>query len=146
MPQKRKGYWTCQRLKTIDGVRIKCSRVNPNKKRLCEACGGAKRTKRPPKHRAVLKTMTHEQFAEIQAGSVEKCGICDAPPKARRLHRDHDHATGKPRGLLCMRCNTGIRDYMNLEWMRRAVIYLERAEAFHDGDLRVVREASGEAA
>ena len=33
------------------------------------------------------------------------CAICGRPPKTKRLARDHNHLSGKPRGLLCMMCN-----------------------------------------
>jgi hypothetical protein len=33
------------------------------------------------------------------------CAICPNTPKSRRLHIDHDHKTGKVRGLLCFPCN-----------------------------------------
>lgn len=38
------------------------------------------------------------------------CAICGSPPppSKRRLHIDHDHETGKVRGLLCTRCNTAL--------------------------------------
>lgn len=38
---------------------------------------------------------------------------------------DHDHKTGKIRGLLCTRCNTAIgllND--NIDFLRRAIMYL----------------------
>lgn len=45
---------------------------------------------------------------ELQAN---RCGICASdlaamPP--RRVHADHDHLTGLPRGVLCSDCNTGL--------------------------------------
>lgn len=36
------------------------------------------------------------------------CAICSKPPKRRRLCVDHNHRTGKVRGLLCDLCNRRI--------------------------------------
>ena len=36
------------------------------------------------------------------------CAICRAGSWNRRLNIDHDHVTGKVRGLLCTQCNTGL--------------------------------------
>lgn len=112
--------WTCQR--QVD--RIKCGHVNPSRKRNCEACSKP----RPPRKtvRSQVK-LSYEEFIELNGGEI--CGICgrSRPESGRRLHRDHDHATGRPRGLLCFRCNTVLRTYMTIEWMRKAIRYLERA-------------------
>lgn len=35
------------------------------------------------------------------------CAICQSKPRAR-LHIDHNHKTGKYRGLLCDNCNLGL--------------------------------------
>jgi hypothetical protein len=40
------------------------------------------------------------------------CEICGKPdPKLRPLFVDHCHTTLKVRGLLCMKCNTGLGWY-----------------------------------
>jgi hypothetical protein len=50
----------------------------------------------------------YDQMVEKQNG---KCAICESTePKSNgaRFAVDHDHKTGKVRGLLCGSCNTGI--------------------------------------
>lgn len=46
-----------------------------------------------------------------------KCAICSEESAVKCLAVDHDHKTGKIRGLLCNRCNTGLgmfRDNIDL--------------------------------
>lgn len=70
--------------------------------------------------------ITAEQYGEMLAAQAGGCAICARPPKTRRLAVDHNHKTGKVRGLLCYRCNGQlIRDH-TLESLRRAVAYLEK--------------------
>jgi hypothetical protein len=58
-----------------------------------------------------------------------RCELCGNEPKSRGLSEDHDHKTGAHRGWLCYRCNIILRPYVTLEWLRKAVAYLERAAA-----------------
>lgn len=48
---------------------------------------------------------SYDEMFEKQAGS---CAVCNDAPTGKRLHVDHDHATGKIRALLCPRCNLAL--------------------------------------
>ena len=52
----------------------------------------------------------YEALLELYDGG---CWVCGKKPKpgGRRLHVDHDHKTGRVRGLLCWRHNTGLRHF-----------------------------------
>lgn len=57
-----------------------------------------------------------------------KCLICsdEVSYMNHRLAVDHDHKTGKIRGLLCKGCNVGIGNLKdNAQLCRRAAEYLE---------------------
>jgi hypothetical protein len=57
-----------------------------------------------------LKTtygLTQEEYSDLYAKSDGKCYIC-FESKSYYLHVDHNHTTGKIRGLLCHSCNVGI--------------------------------------
>ncbi len=64
---------------------------------------------------------THDRLWFFQSGA---CAICKASPK--RFHIDHDHKTGKVRGLLCAKCNTTLERSLNDE---RARAYLDNPPA-----------------
>jgi hypothetical protein len=53
------------------------------------------------------------------------CLICGRQPK--RFCVDHDHVTGKIRGLLCFRCNTGLGAFADsIKGLLAAVAYLQQ--------------------
>lgn len=67
-----------------------------------------------------------EVYWEMYVRQRGVCKICKNPQMVgTKLDVDHDHATGKIRGLLCRHCNTGIgllRDSANL--LFEALIYI----------------------
>ena len=83
---------------------------------------------------AVLKQygLTVTQYEEMAASQNGVCGICERPERPRkgkpvRLAVDHDHSTGKVRGLLCRRCNRGIGSFEHdTGLLTRAGDYLAR--------------------
>jgi DNA-directed RNA polymerase subunit M/transcription elongation factor TFIIS len=58
-----------------------------------------------------------------------KCAICAAKKPGGRTKMffiDHCHSTGKVRGLLCMRCNTGLGLFLdNPKFLLNAISYLK---------------------
>jgi hypothetical protein len=56
------------------------------------------------------------------------CECCGQPPSRIGLALDHCHRTGKFRGWLCPKCNTGIGMLCDsVTGVRKALAYLERA-------------------
>lgn len=51
-----------------------------------------------------------DQYESMLLSQGSKCAICLTPQNdlSLMLCVDHDHSTGKIRGLLCHKCNTGI--------------------------------------
>lgn len=48
-------------------------------------------------------------------------------------HVDHDHLTGKVRGVLCFGCNGGLGQFQdNVEWMTAAIEYIQRHREVHE--------------
>jgi hypothetical protein len=71
--------------------------------------------------------ITGEQYLALHKFQGGRCAICRrATGRTRRLCVDHDHKTGKVRGLLCRPCNSmlgHLRD--DPDAFRRAALYLE---------------------
>lgn len=112
--------WTCQRV--TDGV--KCGFRNPGRRRKCMNCGKPRPPRRRPAHQAALDA-SYQEFIAMNGG--ERCAICGRVPSSRRrLDRDHCHRSGKPRGLLCARCNRSLPNWVTATWLRNAAAYLER--------------------
>jgi hypothetical protein len=67
--------------------------------------------------------VTAEAFAAYLIQQSGRCAICVEPMP--RPCVDHDHATGRVRGLLCPACNLGLGKFQDdLDRLRRAVNYL----------------------
>ena len=60
----------------------------------------------------------------MYAAQDGRCALCWLEPTTR-LHVDHDHKTGRVRGLLCYRCNKGLGVFRdNVEALSRAGTYV----------------------
>jgi hypothetical protein len=67
------------------------------------------------------------QFNEMIAARQNKCDICGSELSGfREPCIDHDHATGKVRGMLCRGCNVGIGNLKDdPKILRAALRYLD---------------------
>lgn len=74
-----------------------------------------------------LYGLTLEQCEELVAKHHGRCAICGVmPEKKNLLHIDHDHATGRIRGMLCLRCNTALGRYGTVRgYEEMALTYLK---------------------
>jgi len=77
------------------------------------------------KDRWRLYRLTPKQFDARVLRSCGRCLICRKP--SPKLEIDHDHATGKARGLLCGPCNATLgwieRHGIDEAWLKRAIAY-----------------------
>jgi Recombination endonuclease VII len=68
--------------------------------------------------------MSVENLDAMLAAQHGVCAICQTAPAA---HVDHDHQSGRVRGLLCFRCNAAIGQLDDDPLvLRRAARYVER--------------------
>lgn len=76
--------------------------------------------------------VTKEEYDAMYAAQEGLCAICRQPENWKTKYGvvmdlcvDHDHDTGKVRGLLCNRCNLGIKRFeRDVEWLKKAIVYL----------------------
>ena len=134
---------TCQQEKTPDDF------YNSKKSRKgsrCKQCTDKRTKEWREKNRTTLRHHTKKcnlrrnygltvgDYEELKSSQGNVCAICgkaerlvrkDGTP--RELHVDHNHDTGKVRGLLCHYCNTGLGSFFEDETLfLKAVEYLKK--------------------
>lgn len=67
-----------------------------------------------------------EQYKSMYETQQGKCAICNEEPKTKRgLHIDHNHKTGKVRGLLCHGCNVALGSFKeDVNTLNKAIEYI----------------------
>lgn len=93
----------------------------------CHPCARIEAQDRRPNVR------THRVFRKDRAAMFEaqegRCAICQRHESELRtiMHIDHDHVTGKARGLLCSECNLGLGKFRDSPaFLASAIAYLAR--------------------
>ena len=71
--------------------------------------------------------ITSKQYEQILKKQNYLCAICCQNSDKRKLSVDHDHETGKIRGLICRRCNVGLGMFKDsVLFLSEAIKYLNR--------------------
>jgi DNA-directed RNA polymerase subunit RPC12/RpoP len=70
--------------------------------------------------------LTLSDEASMMAAQDDKCAICKEP-FSRKHHIDHDHTTGRVRGILCHKCNVRLPFVEDDVFRLAALAYLGRA-------------------
>jgi len=69
------------------------------------------------------------QLNEMLLDQEDKCAICQIELDWRKMHVDHNHKTGKVRGLLCYKCNVALGHFNDSPAIVRAAAdYMTRSE------------------
>lgn len=55
--------------------------------------------------------LSEEDYLQMIDAQGNKCAICEQKKEGKVLCVDHDHKSGKVRGLLCHNCNVGLGNF-----------------------------------
>ena len=77
--------------------------------------------------------ITIEDFDRMVESQNGLCAICEGENvkirgKVVALAVDHNHKTGKVRGLLCNGCNTSLGRFKTIVMLKKAIKYLEETD------------------
>ena len=119
-----------------DGLQYHCKVCR--KQMDCREEHRAQHRKRYHENKENYRNSTYKRKYGISLDEYEKllteqhglCAICSGEcPSKRSLAVDHDHATGKVRGLLCANCNRGLGMFKDkIQALEKAITYLEKAQ------------------
>lgn len=74
--------------------------------------------------------LTRTEALSLLESQNNKCSICESGILLSKSHIDHDHKTGKVRGILCNNCNWGLGNFKDSRvLLNHAALYLSRTTA-----------------
>ena len=124
----------CKQQKPVEQFSLH-NKALDGRRNACKSCtsdyykGYYKRTHTPEKARlSQIKTrygLTATAYYAMLKAQQHKCAICqkdEVDSNYRTLYVDHDHSSGKVRGLLCDKCNTGLGHFQDNEAILTAAI------------------------
>jgi len=122
---KRKRGTTRRKCRWCKQARV----LNNLQSRICSMCQPAWREwVAQKKMNQEARQASYNLIVEERDGET-CCEICGRYSDKRRLNVDHNHKTGKIRGILCYFCNYGLRWFKdNPKRLERAALYLRNTE------------------
>jgi hypothetical protein len=140
LPEGHRHCWKCESVLPIERFPVRGS----GRRHVCDTCWAAIRAERDEERRIKrnewkranetpeqrkkwnlkkLYGITMEQYEAMLTGQHGRCAICGS---TESLVVDHCHESGAVRGILCVRCNSGLGQFLdNIEALRAAALYLE---------------------
>lgn len=73
--------------------------------------------------------ITLKEYKEILLSQDNRCSICNRHKDDFKIHLavDHNHTTGKVRGLLCSNCNNVLgHAHDNIDVLKKSIVYLKK--------------------
>lgn len=106
------------------GIRYNCRGCERSRMKDYDASEAGQRRMRVGRWKAQGIEITHDEYVEMYKRLQGRCQICTI--ELPSLCVDHNHDTGKVRGLLCRPCNIGVSALgENERVLRRAIAYLK---------------------
>lgn len=135
------GTWQQRNPEKVRAIGAAWRRANPEKVKAAKLRYGAKypdRVRHTNRRTSARFSYGIEwsEYEQRQRHQKYRCLICrrkfDGDGRYDRLHIDHDHKTGKVRGLLCHNCNTGLGVFRDKKIsLENAIRYLEEEFAWN---------------
>lgn len=126
-----KGIKTCTVCQQTKSIEEYYFRTDSNKYRnTCKECLKNDIENSRLKRKYGITTEEYERILKEQDGCCKICGSDSYQfhNKDKKLAVDHDHNTGKIRGLLCSPCNRGLGYFMDSkDLLKKAIEYLNHA-------------------
>ncbi len=117
----------------VDYYKRDYARAAKNKRqRKYQAKNGYPERNKLQQYQAYLKFtygLTLDQYKEMLCAQGFRCAICRKSHKVfkKKLAVDHNHRTGKIRGLLCHHCNSALGNFKDhVLYLQSAVKYLDQ--------------------
>ena len=112
-----------------DGLQSRCKQCNNDARRQRRKTNPDLERDRHLRYTFGITLSEYNHLLTLQGGRCKICGSQEPGDKRMGLFSlDHDHTTGKQRGLLCVHCNHGLGGFRdNIANLQAAVGYLREA-------------------